>query len=74
MGRREDDKGVVPIRIILLALATVIVKISAPVLGVDLTWLQAIVITILAQMFAFMFTGTQGVNIAIVKPKEDDED
>ena len=60
------------IRILLLALATVIVKISAPVLGVDLTWLQAIVITILAQMFAFMFAGMQTVNIGVVKTKEDD--
>ena len=60
------------IRILLLALATVIVKISAPVLGVDLTWLQAIVVTILAQTFAFMFTGLQTINVGFIKTKEDD--
>ena len=59
-------------RLLLLGLAAFLIKMSAPILELELTWLQAIVITVLAQTFAFMFTGTQGVNISIVKPKEDD--
>lgn len=60
-------------RLLLLGLAAFLIKMSAPILGLELTWLQAIVITVLAQTFAFMFTGTQGVNIAIVKPREGEE-
>ncbi len=59
-------------RLLLLALAAVIIKLTMPILGVDLTWLQAIVITILAQTFAFMFTGLQTINVGFIKTKEDD--
>lgn len=61
-------------RLILLAVAAVIVKIAMPTLGVELTWLQAIVATILAQMFAFMNAGLQPVNIGVIRTKEDDVD
>jgi len=60
-------------RLLLLGLAAVIIKVAMPVMGVDLTWLQAIVVTILAQTFAFMFTGLQTVNVGFIKTKEDDE-
>ena len=59
-------------RLLLLGLAAVIIKVAMPVMGVDLTWLQAIVVTILAQTFAFMFTGLQTVNVGFIKTKEDD--
>ncbi len=59
-------------RLLLLALAAVIIKLTMPILGVDLTWLQAIVVTILAQTFAFMFTGLQTINVGFIKTKEDD--
>lgn len=64
-------------RLLLLGIAAVIVKVAMPVMGVELTWLQAITATILAQMFAFMFNGittNQSVNIGIVRTKEDDEE
>lgn len=59
-------------RLLLLGLAAVIIKVAMPVMGVDLTWLQAIVVTILAQTFAFMFTGLQTINVGFIKTKEDD--
>lgn len=59
-------------RLLLLAIAVVIVKVSLPTFGDDLTWLQAIVVTILAQTFAFMFTGLQTINVGFIKTKEDD--
>lgn len=60
-------------RLLLLGIAAVIVKVGLTLFDVELTWLQAIVITILAQMFAFMFAGLQSVEIGFVKTKEDDE-
>lgn len=59
-------------RILILGLTVVILKLGAPTLGIELSWLQSLVITIFAQMFAFMNTGMQGVDIAIINPKEDD--
>lgn len=61
-------------RLILLGLAAVIVKVGLTAFGVDLTWSQAIVITILAQVFAFMFSGMQSDNIGVIRTKEDDEE
>lgn len=63
-------------RIILLALATIIVKVGLTAFGVELTWSQAIVITILAQVFAFMFAGTQNVEMTLLttRTKREDDD
>ncbi len=59
-------------RLLLLGLAAVIVKVGLTAFGVNLTWLQAIIVTILAQTFAFMFTGLQTINVGFIKTKEDD--
>lgn len=59
-------------RLLLLGLAAVIVKLAMPVFGVELTWLQATIAVVLAQVFAFMHVGTQGLDIAILPSKEDD--
>ncbi|MBS4195367.1 hypothetical protein [Lederbergia citri] len=59
-------------RLILIGVTAVIVKVGLTTFGVELTWLQAIVATILAQMFAFMFSGLQPVNIGVIRTKEDD--
>lgn len=61
-------------RLLLLGLAAFLIKMSAPILGLELTWLQAIVITVLAQTFAFMFAGLQTINIGVIRTKEDDEE
>lgn len=60
-------------RLLLLGLAAVIVKLAMPVFGVELTWLQATITVVLAQIFAFMHVGTQGLDIAILPSKDDDE-
>lgn len=61
-------------RLLLLGIAAVIVKVGLTLFDVELTWLQAITATILAQMFAFMFTGTQDVELTFLMKREDDVD
>lgn len=63
-------------RLLLLGIAAVIVKVAMPTFGVELTWPQAIVATILAQVFAFMFTGTQNVEMTLLttRPKREDDE
>ena len=53
-------------RLILLGCAAVIVKVSAPILELNLTWSQALVITILTQLFGFIAASDRVVEVALL--------
>lgn len=68
-GRKRRSSS---IRILLLIITAIIVKLAMPVFDVTITWTQAVTVTILAQLFAFMFIGTQALDIALVDDKDEE--